>query len=74
MKSEYPPGAIPLTAEEEEGLIPAHITLRAELNELEQANILEAETWLLTSRRRKTVVDPAFLKELHRHVFGQVWK
>jgi len=39
MKSEYPPGSDPLTAEEEEGLIPAHITLRAELNEMEQANI-----------------------------------
>jgi Fic-DOC domain mobile mystery protein B len=74
MKDEYPPGATPLTAEEEEGLIPTHITLRTELNELEQANILEAETWLLTSRSRKTVVDTAFLRELHRRMFGQVWK
>ena len=74
MKSEYPPGATPLTPAEEEGLIPTHITLRTELNELEQANILEAETWLLTSRSRKTVVDTVFLKELHRRMFGKVWK
>jgi len=34
--------ATPLTPEEREGLIPSHITLRNELNELEQQNILEA--------------------------------
>lgn len=35
----------PLTAEEREGLIPSYVTLRRELNEAEQANILEAEEW-----------------------------
>lgn len=74
MNGEYPPGATPLTPAEEEGLIPAHVTTRSELNELEQANILEAETWLLKRRRRKTVLETAFLKELHRQMFGQVWK
>ena len=34
-----------LTAEEKDGLIPSYITLRGELNEAEQANILEAEGW-----------------------------
>lgn len=37
-----PPGATPLAPEEMEGLIPVHVTQRRELNELEQANILEA--------------------------------
>ena len=36
-------GGTELTAEECEGLIPSYITLRSELNEAEQANILEAE-------------------------------
>lgn len=74
MNGQYPPGATPLTPAEEEGLIQSHITTRSELNELEQANILEAETWLLGRRRRKTVLDTAFLKALHRRMFGQVWK
>jgi len=74
MKGDTPPGATPLTPEEEDGLIPAHLTLRRELNELEQANILEAETWLLSRRRSKVVADSAFLKELHRRMFGRVWK
>ena len=74
MKGDYPPGATPLTPEEEEGLIPRHITLRAELNELEHANIVEAETWLQNRRRSRSVKESAFLKELHRRMFGQVWK
>lgn len=35
----------PLSEEEREGLLPSYITLRGELNEAEQANILEAEQW-----------------------------
>ena len=36
-------GATPLTDAEREGLIPAYLALRGELNEAEQANILETE-------------------------------
>ena len=39
-------GSTPLTGEELEQLIPSYITLRHELNEAEQANILEAEEWV----------------------------
>jgi len=74
VNGKYPPGATPLTSAEEEGLIPAHITTRSELNELEQANILEAEAWLLNRRRKTDVLDTAFLKSLHGRMFGQVWK
>lgn len=74
MKEELPPGATPIAPEEEVGLIPAHITLRGELNELEQANILEAETWLLTKRNEIDIVDPAFLNQLHLRMFGSIWK
>ena len=35
----------PLTEEEKQDLIPSYISLRHELNEAEQANILEAEEW-----------------------------
>jgi Fic-DOC domain mobile mystery protein B len=74
MNQDHPDGATPLTPSEEEGLIPRHITLRSELNELEQANILEAQTWLLTGARRPSALDPRFLKTLHRRMFGNVWK
>lgn len=74
MNTPLPVGATQLTPAEEEGLIPSHITMRSELNSLEQANILEAEAWLLTSRRKPDPLDPGFLKELHRRMFGHVWK
>lgn len=43
--------ATPLSPEEREGLIPAYITLRGELNEAEQANILEAQDWAFSRKR-----------------------
>jgi Fic-DOC domain mobile mystery protein B len=74
MNEAHPEGATALTPSEEEELIPSHITLRSELNELEQTNILEAETWLQTRKRQADPLDPLFLKTLHRHMFGHVWK
>src|SRR6185312_10983181 len=53
-------------------LIPSHVTLRRELNELEQQNILEADQWAF-GRKRK-VLDEAFLRGLHRRMFKRVWK
>jgi Fic-DOC domain mobile mystery protein B len=65
-------GKTPLTHEEREGLIPSYITLRGELNEAEQANIIEAETW--ASKRKNGVLDIRSLNELHRRMFGNVWR
>lgn len=65
-------GATPLTPEEMEGLIPSYISLHSELNEAEQANILEAEAWAL--RRKRNILDEQFLKGLHKRMFGHVWK
>lgn len=62
----------PITEEERRDLIPAYITLRRELNDAEQANILDAESWAFS--RRRDVLDMNFLKELHRRMFGDVWK
>lgn len=64
--------ATPLTAEEREGLIPSYITLRRELNEAEQANILEAEQWAFA--RKRNVLDERFLTNLHKRMFGRVWR
>lgn len=62
----------PLSEEEREGLVPSYITLRSELNEAEQANVLEAEQW--ASSRRRDVLREAFLNELHERMFGRVWR
>jgi len=62
----------PLTEEERAQLIPTYITQRRELNEAELANISEATKWLAS--RRREVLDDAFLKELHRRMFGKVWQ
>ncbi|KRT56717.1 hypothetical protein Ga0076813_10161, partial [endosymbiont of Ridgeia piscesae] len=64
--------ATPLSEEEREGLIPSYITLRGELNEAEQANILEAEEW--ASKRKRDVLDERFLNGLHKHMYGRVWR
>lgn len=63
--------ATPLNEEEREGLIPSYITLRGELNEAEQANILEAEDWAFS--RKRNVLDERFLENLHKRMFGNVW-
>jgi Fic-DOC domain mobile mystery protein B len=62
----------PLTAEEREQLIPSYITLRHELNEAEQVNIGKALRW--TAQRRRDVLDQSFLDELHKRMFGDVWR
>ncbi len=69
-----PDGATPLDPDEDEGLIPAHITTRGELNEWEQANILRAHKWLVTRRSKRSVIEIAFLRELHRRMFSDTWE
>jgi Fic-DOC domain mobile mystery protein B len=72
LHDEEPEGATPLTPEEREGLIPAQVTLRRELNEIEQQNILEASFWV--TGRRHDPVSEAFVRNLHRRMFGKVWR
>ncbi len=61
----------PLTVEERGALLPSYITLRHELNEAEQVNIDAAQRW--AESRRRDILDRAFLSELHRRMFGDVW-
>lgn len=65
-------GATELSPEEREGLIPSYITTRAELNEAEQGNIVEAREWAFG--RKRDVLDEGFLKKLHARMVGKVWK
>jgi Fic-DOC domain mobile mystery protein B len=65
-------GGTELTEEEREGLIPSYITLRNELNEAEQANILEAEEWAFA--RKRDPLEDRFLDNLHKRMYGNVWR
>jgi len=67
-----PDNATPLTPEEMRELIPAHIAYRSELNDAEQENIARAQDWALG--RRRDLLSEKFVKELHRHMFGDVWR
>lgn len=73
MKFEYPPGATPIDPDEAARLIPAHLTLQRELNEYEEANILEAAEWLF-ARRRGDPLDERFVHTVHKRMFNQTWK
>jgi len=63
--------ATPLSMDERAELIPSYVTLRHELNDVEQANILKAENWAFT--RKRNVLDEPFLLNLHKRMFGEVW-
>jgi len=65
-------GSTPLTEEELEQLVPSYITLRYELNEAEQANILEAEEWAYL--RKRDILSERFLDNLHKRMLGRVWR
>lgn len=64
--------ATPLAPEERNGLLLSYVTLRRELNEAEQANIVEAEEWAYS--RKRDVLSAGFLKRLHKRMFGHVWR
>lgn len=64
--------ATPLSTQERDGLIPAHISTRAELNALEEENILAAMVWAFS--RQREPVSERFGKNLHRRMFGNVWR
>ena len=63
--------ATPLTPEERKALIPTYISLRRELNEVEQIGIADADRWAFS--RKRNLLDEAFLKGLHRRMFKDVW-
>ena len=77
MEGSLPAGATPIDPDEADGLIPEHVSTRAELDELEEANIQEGLKWAVQravlGRKRADVLSESFLYELHKHMFGAVW-
>src|SRR5579885_2222079 len=73
LEIKYPRGATPLDPDERAGLIPNYITTQGELNSLERENILDGATWA-AKKPQKTVASVSFAFELHKRMFGRVWK
>ena len=73
MKFVYPEGATPFNQDDAAALIPKHITTQNQLNEWEQANIIEGERWLFL-RKRRNLLTLEFIKTLHKKMFDKTWK
>ncbi|TBH72679.1 mobile mystery protein B [Aquirufa antheringensis] len=72
---EYIDGQTPLNEEEKEGLRIPSITTREELDEFEQLNIEKAIQWTFGKKlKAEQVYSEKFIKELHKRMYGEVWK
>lgn len=70
-----PHDATPLDPALRGDLLQTWITTRADLNEVEEENIINGSAW---ARRRRggaeAVLNEDFSKSLHKQMFGEVWK
>jgi len=65
-------GQTELAEEDREGLIPSYISTRGELFEAEQRNI--ADALMRRSPTSEKILDDKYLRELHKSMFGEVWR
>jgi Fic-DOC domain mobile mystery protein B len=72
-KFKYSKGATPLDPDEAIGLLPKHIATQGQLNEWEQANILDAEN-LVFARKQSNILTLSFCQKLHKKMFDKTWQ
>ncbi len=70
---DYPDGATPLDPDEMDGLRFKHVSTRGELDQLEQAGITDGMKWL-DKQKNPDILSETFVCELHKRLFGGVWK
>lgn len=71
----YTEGQTPLNEEEKEGIKIKSITTQAELDEFEQLNIEKAVEWTVhTNLKTEKIITEKFIKDLHKKMYGDVWK
>lgn len=65
----------PITAEERGRLLPS-LSTRAQLNEIERLSTHAARCWAMRGAvlGRRDLLTEAFARELHRRMFGSVWR
>ena len=72
---EYLQGQTPLEEDEKEGLLIKSITTSSDLDEFEQLNIEKAVEWTLGKNLSvEKILTVEFIKDLHKRMFGDVWK
>ena len=71
-----PQGATPLSPDDLSGLNLPHVQTRAQLNEIEAANILQGQNWV--SSLKVLTLDDIFSRDfviaLHENLFGDIWQ
>jgi Fic-DOC domain mobile mystery protein B len=71
-QAESDDGNTPLTEEELAGLIPTHLSTKAELNQWEALNIAQAHG-VIARRRTQDVLSLDVLRDLHSRMFDRTW-
>jgi Fic-DOC domain mobile mystery protein B len=75
LEFKYKDGQTPLNEEEKEGLKIKSITTQGELDEFEQLNIEKAVEWTIhTKLKPEKILTEKFVKDLHKRMYGDVWK
>ena len=71
----YTLGQTRLEEEEKEGLKIQSINTQTELDEFEHLNIERAVEWTINSHlKRERILTEKFIQELHKRMYGDVWK
>jgi len=71
----YIEGQTPLDEDEKEGLRIKTISTQGDLNEFEQLNIEKAVEWTIhTKLKPERILTEKFVKEIHKKMYGDVWK
>jgi Fic-DOC domain mobile mystery protein B len=75
LKIDYIDGQTPINDDEKDGLRIPSITTRDELDEFEQLNIEKAIQWTFGKKlKTEQLFSEKFIKELHKRMYGEVWK
>ena len=75
LKLNYKDGQTPLDEDETEGLKIKSIITQSELDEFEQLNIEKAVEWTIrTKLKQNRILSEQFIKDLHKKMYGDVWK
>lgn len=71
----YQDGQTPIDENEKSGLKINSITTQKDLDEFEQLNIEKAVEWTIhTNLKLEKIVTEKFIKNLHKKMYGDVWK
>jgi Fic-DOC domain mobile mystery protein B len=71
----YAEGQTPLDEDENEGLKISSITTQGELDEFEQFNIEKAVEWVINTKlKTEKILTDKFVRDLHKKMYGDVWK